>query len=80
MGGLGEADGRVAGDVVVGWINSKTGRGGLDDYFLSGTEACRLEYFCFRVLIIIEFTLTAVTVLRAVLTRPSRVERRASSC
>ena len=28
------------GDVVVGWINAGTGRGGLDDYFLSGAEAC----------------------------------------
>ena len=28
------------GDVVVGWINSQTGRGGLDDYFLSGTHTC----------------------------------------
>ena len=28
------------GDVVVGWINSQTGRGGLDDYFLSGAHTC----------------------------------------
>ena len=26
----------IAGDVVVGWISSKTGKGGLDDYFLAG--------------------------------------------
>ena len=30
----------AAGDVVVGWINSQTGRGGLDDYFLSGSHTC----------------------------------------
>ena len=28
------------GDVVVGWINAGTGRGGLDDYFLSGSHTC----------------------------------------
>ena len=28
------------GDVVVGWINTQTGKGGLDDYFLSGALAC----------------------------------------
>ena len=28
------------GDVVVGWINAGTGRGGLDDYFLSGSHSC----------------------------------------
>ena len=28
------------GDVVVGWINTKTGKGGLDDYFLSGAHTC----------------------------------------
>jgi len=28
------------GDVVVGWINTQTGKGGLDDYFLSGAHAC----------------------------------------
>ena len=28
------------GDVVVGWFNSQTGRGGLDDYFLSGAHTC----------------------------------------
>ena len=33
-------DSPAQGDVVVGWINSKTGRGGLDDYFLSGAHAC----------------------------------------
>ena len=26
----------IAGDVVVGWISSKTGKGGVDDYFLAG--------------------------------------------
>jgi hypothetical protein len=25
------------GDVIVGWINAATGKGGVDDYFLSGT-------------------------------------------
>ena len=35
-GGGGGAGSAAAGDVVVGWINSGTGRGGLDDYFLSG--------------------------------------------
>jgi len=38
----------VAGDVIVGWINSKSGRGGVDDYFLAsenigcddGAESC----------------------------------------
>ena len=33
-------DSAAQGDVVVGWINSQTGRGGLDDYFLSGAETC----------------------------------------
>merc|ERR1711892_382362 len=28
------------GDVVVGWINTQTGKGGLDDYFLSGEHTC----------------------------------------
>ena len=28
------------GDVVVGWINTKTGKGGVDDYFLSGVDTC----------------------------------------
>lgn len=28
------------GDVVVGWINTQTGKGGLDDYFLSGAHTC----------------------------------------
>ena len=28
------------GDVVVGWINTQTGQGGLDDYFLSGAQTC----------------------------------------
>ena len=35
-----EAGGVAAGDVVVGWINTATGQGGLDDYFLSGTVTC----------------------------------------
>ena len=26
----------VAGDVLVGWISSKSGKGGVDDYFLAG--------------------------------------------
>ena len=26
----------IAGDVVVGWISTKTGKGGIDDYFLAG--------------------------------------------
>ena len=26
----------VQGDVIVGWINAATGKGGVDDYFLSG--------------------------------------------
>lgn len=26
----------VAGDVVVGWVNSKSGKGEVDDYFLAG--------------------------------------------
>ena len=26
----------IQGDVVVGWINAGTSRGGVDDYFLSG--------------------------------------------
>ena len=26
----------IGGDVVVGWINAKSGKGGLDDYFLAG--------------------------------------------
>ena len=30
----------IAGDVVVGWINAKTGKGGLDDYFLAGVQQC----------------------------------------
>ena len=28
----------IAGDVVVGWISSKTGKGGVDDYFLAGNR------------------------------------------
>ena len=48
-----EAGGPAAGDVVVGWINTATGQvwlvpaidtiffqGGLDDYFLSGSQTC----------------------------------------
>lgn len=35
-----EEGGSAAGDVIVGWINSATGQGGLDDYFLSGTSTC----------------------------------------
>ena len=27
---------RIAGDVIVGWINSNSGRGGISDYFLAG--------------------------------------------
>ena len=26
----------VSGDVIVGWISSKSGKGGIDDYFLAG--------------------------------------------
>ena len=26
----------VSGDVLVGWISSKSGKGGIDDYFLAG--------------------------------------------
>jgi hypothetical protein len=29
----------LQGDVIVGWINAATGKGGVDDYFLSGTAA-----------------------------------------
>ena len=41
--------GKIAGDVTVGWINSKTGKGAVDDYFLAsesghtcsdGAESC----------------------------------------
>ncbi len=34
-----EGDGvGVGGDVIVGWINSRTGKGGVDDYFLASEE------------------------------------------
>ena len=35
-----EPDAPAHGDVVVGWINTQTGKGGLDDYFLSGAHTC----------------------------------------
>ena len=28
----------VAGDVVVGWVNARTGKGEIDDYFLAGDQ------------------------------------------
>jgi hypothetical protein len=28
----------VAGDVVVGWVNARTGKGEIDDYFLAGNQ------------------------------------------
>ena len=28
----------VQGDVIVGWVNSRTGKGGVDDYFLAGSK------------------------------------------
>ena len=29
---------QVAGDVVVGWVNARTGKGEIDDYFLAGSD------------------------------------------
>jgi hypothetical protein len=28
----------VSGDVVVGWVNARTGKGEIDDYFLAGDQ------------------------------------------
>ncbi len=28
----------VSGDVVVGWVNARTGKGEIDDYFLAGNQ------------------------------------------
>lgn len=36
----------IAGDVVVGWINAKSGKGGLDDYFLATTTPGNGRYAC----------------------------------
>ena len=29
---------QVSGDVVVGWVNARTGKGEIDDYFLAGNQ------------------------------------------
>ena len=35
--------GDIGGDVVVGWINSRTGKGGVDDYFLAAADGASGE-------------------------------------
>ena len=36
----------VGGDVIVGWINSRTGKGGVDDYFLASEEEEEEAFKC----------------------------------